>query len=125
MKQIRIGTFQLGHRNVELFAVPEDFGGEFYFAPDRKSIPRIKVGLDAKHWDECVTWLLHETIEFSMCDKDLRFAHSGKSNYDTGDFCFHFDHSQFGRICSDVAIFMTAALPELSTAYRKYRKGKR
>lgn len=51
--------------------------------------------------------------------KHLRFQHSGKLNGDHADYLFVFNHCQFGDICSEVAMFITSALPKLASEFKK------
>lgn len=98
-------------------------GGEFYFAPDSSSLPRIRIGLDYREWDQCIATLLHEVLEFSLAIRQLRFRHSGDLNNDQADYRFFFDHSQFGDVCSDAALFLLRAFLDVADAYnRKHKK---
>ncbi len=125
MKQIRVGTFLLGNENVDLYALPDETGGEFYFCPDAISTPRIKVGLNQKEWEQCVNVLLHESFEFAMARHRARFVRCGKYNDDHADYLFVFDHPEFASACSDVASFITPALPLLAAIYGKRRRSRK
>lgn len=120
--QIKIGTYPMGHINVDLLAWPYCTGGEFYFCPDSESKPRIRLGLDYEIWDECLATLLHEVFEFAMAMNNCRFKLSGKLNGDHADYRFFMDHCEFGNICSCAAMFLQRALPDTATAFRKARK---
>jgi hypothetical protein len=119
--QIFIGTFSLGHENVELYAITNERGGYFYTRPDDKSPARIKVSISVNHWDHCVSILLHETFEMAMTRARVRYEQDGYVG-DTASYLFSFDHSKFVQICEDVAQFATPALPALAKAWRKNRR---
>lgn len=120
----KIGTFRMGFQNVDLVAILDEHGGEFYLCPDNTSLPRIKVGIAYTNWDECVATLLHEALEVAACLTRVRYYSSGKLNGDNADYLFVFDHSEFGHMCSMVATFVTPALPELAKAWNKLHKVK-
>lgn len=123
-KSFKIGTYPIGHINVDLLAWPNRVGGEFYFAPTPSDLPRIRIGLDDANWDECLSTLLHEVLEFALTQRHLRFQHSGDLNNDQADYRFFFDHSQFGDVCSDAAQFLLRAFPDVADAYNKKHKKK-
>lgn len=122
MKQKSLGVLQLGHENVELFIFPEGEGGEFYFVPDQKSVPRIKIGINYTRWDDVVAVLLHEALEFALCRSMKRYIRSGKLNGDQADYIFVLDHSEFGNICSAAAMFLVDALPRVAREWGKRTK---
>ena len=122
MKQKIIGTFYMGHTEVEL-VLREGDGGEFYAAPERGKIPRIKVGADYKEWRKVVQVLLHEAMELVMEDMYLRYNCSKETAGDHASYMFMFNHSpQFTEICARVGDFLTDALPALATEWKKWKK---
>lgn len=125
MKQILLGTYYLAPTNVELYAFSGDFGGWFYFSPDAKSLPRIKVSIDDPQWDDCLAILLHETFEYLMTVRKLRYHDTGKMSGDNANYLFVFDHSQFADICAAQSYFLQYAIPALQKAWeRKHKKRK-
>lgn len=124
MKQIKVGTFPIGHENVELYAAPDLDGGCFYFRPDDNSPPRIKIGLDYDRWDELVSVLLHETMEFLMARLLYRYEQTGVKG-DHASYLFTFNHCQFSDLCQRQAKFISAALPELATHWNKLKAKKK
>jgi len=111
----------MGHLNVDLYANTQMQGGEFYFWPDEKSLPCIRVGLDGS-WPDTISWLLHEALEFALCHRQLRFARTAKLNGDHADFLFVFDHCEYGNVCSMVGRFLVDALPAWTKAYREWKR---
>jgi hypothetical protein len=122
--QIKVGNYRLGAFNVDLIALPHGTGGEFYFCPDDASIPRIKVGLAYDNWDEVVATLLHEAMEMALCSVNRRYLHSGKMTGDASGYIFVFSHDEFGQACGTAACFITPALPELASWWRKVKGAK-
>jgi len=124
MKQLFVGTFRLGHQNVDLYALPDEAGGEFYCTPDDKSLPRIKVGIQSDSWHETVSVLIHESFELAAAILRVRFERDGVRG-DAASYLFSFDHSQFCDLCNCTAEFITPALPKLATIYnRQHPKAK-
>lgn len=122
--QIFVCTAPLGPHNVELYALTSGNNGFFYTRPDDKSPGRIKVGIQTRHWDECVSVLLHETLEMAMAHMSVRYEHSGLPN-DHASYVFILNHSpQFVDLCERVAMFLSVAFPELEKVYKKHGKTK-
>jgi len=124
MKQIKVGTFPLGHENVELYAIPSADGGCFYFQPADNSLPRIKIGLDYDRWDQVVSVLLHETMEFLMARLLNRYEQTGVYG-DHASYLFMFTHCQFSDLCQRQAKFVAAALPEVAAHWNKLKAKKK
>lgn len=123
-KQIFVGTFSLGHENVDLYALPEESGGYFYTRPDENSKARIKVGLDHRHWDMAVDVLLHEAFEMATARAGRRYQKCGNITKGSDRYHFIFDHNDFTEICGAVAVFLSAALPKLAVHWTKLHKKK-
>lgn len=113
-----IGVFWLGHTRVRLEYDPSLGGGFFALGKDN----RIIVGNADYDWADMVSTVLHEATEMAMAIRCLRYQHSGKLNGDSADYIFMFDHCQFGRVCSDVAVFIAEALPKLEIVFKKGKK---
>lgn len=113
-EQINLGVFQLGLSNVEVYALPNWNGGEFYFCPDSKRLPCVKIGLACSEWGNVVDTLLHESAEYLLAAQQLRFEPSAKFNGDHANYLFVFDHTQFADMCARQAVFIAAVLPVLA-----------
>lgn len=125
MKQKIIGTYELGHEYVQLVAILDDSGGEFYFQPEPRHIARIKVGLDYHEWGGCVATFLHEAFEFALTRHRVRMRASGDLVNNHADYLFVFSHCQFSQICGEVGLFTAQALPDLAAAYKKNRASRK
>jgi len=122
--QIYVGTYRLCSSNVDLYALTHENNGYFYGAPDDNSLPRIKVGISSIHWDQVVNILLHESFEMALDNIRVRYEKSGSCG-DMASYLFCFDHCQFVEACESVSRFITPALPELASVYKKaHRKRK-
>lgn len=122
MKQIFIGTFPIGHENVDLYAMPDEDGGCFYTQPNDKDPARIKVGLAKDSWPMVVEVLLHEAMEMATARYGGRFYPCGNMANGSDRYHFAFDHNQFSEICAAVALFITPALPKLAQQWTKLQK---
>jgi hypothetical protein len=121
MKQRIVGTYSLGAEYCEL-VLREDRGGEFYFQPEDGHIPRIKIGADYASWAEVVSVLLHETLEFCLARIKARFSPADDWGKDVHAYVFLLAHPDFSDICGRAAGFVVAALPDLSTAWKAWKR---
>jgi hypothetical protein len=119
--QIFVGTYTLGHEEVDLYALPNEGGGYFYFIPEEGKRARIKVGMRLKRWPQVVEVLMHEAVEFSLTREGHRFEASKKFNSDAAWYTFMFTHDQFGHVMACAADFITPALPALAKVYKKHK----
>lgn len=124
MKQVIVGTYQMGFESVEL-VLREDTGGEFYATPALGKVARIKVGADHRYWNTVVAVLLHEAFELAMDRMRCRLAPSNAVSKDLGDYTFILSHVEFSECCARVGEFVTAALPSLSTAWKVWKKAEK
>src|SRR5687768_11248203 len=97
-KQPFVGTYRLGLTNVDLYGQLYGYGGEFYFAPDNKSMPRLKVSLRYQYWREIVAILLHESFEYLAAQKCARFVPCGNFMPASDIYRFQFDHNMFSQM---------------------------
>ena len=68
--------------------------------------------------------LLHEAMEYAIDNHKCRYRRTCDFASGSDGVSFHFDHTQFSMACDDVGRFLTAALPDMSKAYNKWRKEK-
>jgi len=122
MKQKIIGVYPCGGEEVQLI-LREGTGGEFYTMPGKGCIARIKVGADAGHgWSFLVGTLMHEVMEFSMTRAGLRYGPAPDYSLDNGNYLFVMTHTQFSEASARAAMFLAAALPDLSGAWKKWKR---
>lgn len=121
MKQVIVGVYNFGTGNVQL-VLREGDGGEFYFAPDKISPPRIKVGADQPNWNLVVATLLHEILEMQMTLQGFRFSPAPDFANDNSSYLFVMNHPQFSEVCARSAMFVASALPDLSKAWSRWKK---
>jgi len=116
-----VGTYRLGLTNVELYGTTTDYGGSFYFTPDDKALPRMKVSFLYQYWREVVAVLLHESLEFLCAQKGVRVVPCGHWMQSSDLYSFHFDHSQFSLMMEDQGDFLAHSLPDLHKVWQKHR----
>jgi hypothetical protein len=119
MKQIFLGHFQLGWENVDLYVLPEEDGGVYFFCPDAKSLGRIKVGLDYDYWNQVLTVLFHEGLEYLLEKYGYCFNRAGNICRDLGAKWFHFNHVEYSEICSRLGVFIAEAAPKVEKEWKK------
>ncbi len=121
MKQKIVGVFSLGFEDIQV-VLREGSGGEFYNCPGKGEIPRIKIGADCREWKDVVSVFLHEAFEFTYNRLGCRFNNSYDMGNDSAAYLFIATHIQFSDACARVADGVASALPELSTAWAKWKK---
>jgi hypothetical protein len=121
MRQVVIGQYPIGHEFVEI-VLREGKGGEFYVTPEHGHIPRIKVGADAGRWDDTVAVLLHETLEFVLFRLKCRYDPDNDLGRSSASYLFVADHNTLTDACCRVAECLSVCLPDLSTAWKQWRK---
>jgi hypothetical protein len=125
-KAIFVGIFGMSGAWVALYALPGERGGSFDTAPlthlKQKMVPKITVGIGDREWWMVVETLLHEAAELALVMDGLRWQTADGLSRDHASYLFVLDHCQFCRMCARTADFITAALPELAKAYKRWRK---
>jgi hypothetical protein len=126
-KLIKVGTYQLGYRWVDVFLDPKYSGGSFDFMPgwgpnDPKVHSEMIVGCDHAAWK---SWgvLAHEAMEAVMSDMGLRFNATVRICPNSSDnYTFIFDHAHFTEVAARVGAFISEAGAEFSRAVEKLRE---
>jgi len=121
MKKQIIGIYEIGYERVQV-VFRAGLGGEFYLCPRDGKIPRIVIGADQDRWSEVVTVLLHEAMEMIILRVGGRYKPTNRIMSDHGCYLFCFDHDQFSDACARVGEFMASALPEVGTAWKKWKR---
>lgn len=121
--QILIGTYELCHLNVDLYALTRESGGYLYTIPDKNRLPRIKIGLCHERWFECLEVLMHETFEFALLQ--YRYCQTWRFTSGHDGYSFHFTHDEFTEACGASAIFLAQCMPAMAQAYNLHRKKKK
>lgn len=121
MAVIKVGTFILNHINTDLFADTEMIGANFSILPDKKSLPRITVGVK-EDWQEVYSALMHEAFEGVLIQFNRAYNQLFDSAGDAGRRMFFFDHADFSEIVDKVAFFFPEAVEKLHRVYVDVRK---
>ncbi len=115
---IRIGTYNLGIRDVALYGERGVSGGHFSMGDSR-----ITIGLNQTTWPRVVAAAVHEAVEFACTQLNVRYAPTPDYAADFATYLFSMTHSQFGEACARAGWFLAKALPDLKRAYKKARGG--
>lgn len=118
--QNKIGRYQLGTRNVDLFWRKEG-GGSFAAAPLDNGAAKMTIGFEGE-WADVVTALLHESTEMAMYDCRCRWRPSPDFGNDHGGYLFTMTHEQFCEVTGRVAYFLKDCFSSVAKAYRKHKK---
>lgn len=121
MRQAIVGIYPLGHIDVEV-VLREGSGAEYWSRPDKGHIPTIKIGADQRQWGCIVECAMHEAMEFELTERMHRFIPCADLGRDNGVYSFHFSHAEFSDACNRVGFFLAACLPDLATAWKKWKK---
>lgn len=117
MKQHLIGTYYAGMREITLYT-REGTGAEFYLVPEKACVPRIKVGINGRDWEQTLSWLMHELYELLLTVRGARYTDSITPANDGHDgYLFIFSHPCFSAVCAEAAEFLSKALPDLASHY--------
>lgn len=115
MKQLLIGTFDLGCEEVGL-VVRDGVGGEFTTSPRST----IFIGIQTHDYGLVMEALLHEAFEFVAFRLQARYSPDGSYSSDHGFYLFSFTHMTFSDIMAKVARFSVAAIPALKPSWETY-----
>jgi hypothetical protein len=122
--RVFVGQYDLGTRRINLFINRTDGNGCFTLRP-KGGVSEIEVGIDQRNgWPAAMSVLLHEAFELSYVDVGARFNPSPDYAEDHAAYLFSMDHTKFGEATARVAWFLTDAIPDFASAWRKHRKSK-
>lgn len=119
-EQKLLGTWPLGHSNVDVYVLPKEAGGWFSSVPDKTSKPHIGIGIDypQHEWWRVVSVLMHEAQEMVMANQlNLRFVRDNELARNSADYFFHMDHQQFAEVVARSADFIAAIMPPLAKVF--------
>ena len=124
MKQVIVGTYDLGAESVVLILRP-GMGGDFHTRSDPpRKMPCISVGADSGSWQKLVAWLVHEVVEVVMMRMGLRYVPDVDYARDAAGYLFVETHAQHSEVCARVGWFLADCLPDLNKAWKKWKKAK-
>lgn len=121
MKQSIVGTYRLGDEYCQL-VLRAGTGGDFYALPEHGHVPRMKVGADHELWGDVLAATIHEAMEFCLCRIKCRLYPQEDHGNDSLGYTFVMSHPDFSDVCGRVAWFLAEAVPDLSEAWRKWKK---
>jgi hypothetical protein len=121
MKEVFVGTFELGYERIRLYLRPGG-GAGCAFIPDDNGMPIMWIGADQEKWRHIVGSLLHECQEFAMCRIGKSFYPSGGMNTGSSNCIFVLDHEKFDECCMRSGEFVASALPTMAKAWKQWKK---
>ena len=120
----RIGIYHLGCEEAELF-LRDGTGGDVELCPGNGRPTKITLGGDYENWREIVDSLIHEVMELVMIREGLRFSPDPNHCSDMSNFIFCMNHVQYTNTCARVGMFIAECLPDLATAWGRWKKGRK
>lgn len=124
MKKELVGVYQLGSENVRLIMAHDKNGGRFWACPDHEKAATIEVSAGQDNWWQVVAVLMHEANELAYYRAGLRFSKTPDYANDNGSYLFVMDHTDFSEANARAAHFLTKALPNLATAWNRWKRVK-
>lgn len=119
---VYLGRYVMFDTPVTLFINPRGSGGSVEFGWEPTAYVRIVVGIYEQTWSQVLDTLLHEALEFGFRQNGCHYSPSDTLVRDDLDrFFIAARHAEFSRICRHVADFLACCIPEVSTAYRRFR----
>lgn len=109
----------MGHESVNL-TIRSGSGGEFTL-----DTATITIGIDYDDRQGLLDVLLHETMEYVLTRKGLRYYPCVDMANDQGAYVFMLNHAQFSDCCGAAAMFLLEAEPKLTIAWQKKQKTKK
>lgn len=124
INRLRLGTYRLGHRRIEVFLIKDKTGGSGVPVPrDSEALPRIEIGVADGIYDTFGT-LMHEAFEFALNDLECGFVRLGQFDTETSNRWFMFNHEQLGEASQRVGYFLNDIIKDFLKAFRKLTKCK-
>lgn len=123
VKPYKLGTYPFGYEFVDVWIDPNMRGGEFNSPRKLGDRQQMIIGVDDAEYGHVLGVTLHEALESTACDLDLRFRRSGQFHGEASD-SYHFimDHRQFSELCARVGYFVWAVQTDLMKAHLKHNK---
>jgi hypothetical protein len=116
-----VGTYDIGDGMCDIF-LREGTGADFYFYYGNDKKPVILLGADYSNWNEIVSLLVHESLEFTAARTKQRYQKSDCAELDHGSYIFIMSHGAFTDCCARVGCLLADALPDICTAWKKWKK---
>lgn len=121
MKQVIVGTYDIGYEQCEL-VLQEGYGGSSFFIPEKGSIPRIKVGAESPRWVGIMQVIMHESIEFALARYGCKYNPSQDISGASEQCVMVMTHAQFTKCIADSAEFISACEGDLEKAWKAWHK---
>lgn len=121
MKDKLVGHYQTGNHNCRLI-ITAGTGASFNLCPGKKSTAEIKIGGEEKKFQYIIESLVHEIVEFTMAEKQVRFDHADGLCW-TGDrYYFFMNHRQFAEVATISGTFIESCYADLKKAWLEFKR---
>lgn len=120
-QKFSIGRYQLGFRMVEVFILPEGFGGSFSLCP-KKGDSLMEIGMAYDYRSESYGVLLHEAMEAALTDAECSFKPNAFEQDASDIRRFFFDHNQFTEAIARTNWFLCQLREDFDAAWKKVAK---
>lgn len=121
MKQITVGTYEIGYGYAELVLI-EGTGGEFYLMPGDIKHPRIKIGAECDRWWKIVEVVLHEAVELAAANIRVRYYPQDDVGRDQHAYVFVLTHSQFSECIAHGADYLCNCWDDLKREWERWNQ---
>ena len=98
------------------------WGAEFTYDPGYGKLPEIRVGVSGGDWEQVVSGLLHELLEFALNDVRCRWAPAEDYGQGSDGYLFVFTHPELSEVCGRIAGFLVECLPQMSSVFKRVVK---
>jgi hypothetical protein len=116
-----LGTYPLGYQWVELYLIPDGYGGYFDSPTVKGGLQKLGVGIADPDYGHVLSVMIHEVFESVSCDLMVRYKKSGAFCDTSSDtYHFHMNHNEFSEICSRVGHFIREVQLDLMVAHKKH-----
>jgi len=102
MKPIFKGMVSGGY-TAKIYLAFDECGSSVEFPHDAEPYHVIKIGACFEDWGEVYDGILHEMMEFHMCNMELTYQRWYRAGSDSGDVWFHMSHAQYSECISRTA----------------------
>lgn len=121
MKDKLVGIYKTESHNCRLI-ITSGMGGSLNLNADDKSMAFIKVGGDEKKFHYVIEALLHEVMEFIMCELQLRYEHAHNKTWAADRYYFFMNHPEFDEVTAVTGEFIESCYADLKKAWLEFKR---
>ena len=121
MKDKLVGIYKTGDHNCQLIITSGE-GASFNLNAGHKSMAYIKIGGDEKKFHYMIENLLHEVMEFVMCEMKLRYDQACGKSWGADRYYFFMNHPQFGEVTTVTGEFIESCYGDFKKAWLEFKR---